>query len=161
MRLWLILSVVVVIIDQATKEWVKSILYEDEYIPISSFLNVVLAFNEGAAFSFLSDAGGWQRWLFIAIAIIISGVLYNWLTKLHKKEWPTAIALALILGGAWGNLIDRALYGKVTDFIDIYYGQYHWPAFNVADSAIFLGVFMMLYCLFRCEVPNRHLSNLK
>lgn len=158
MRRWLLLSVVVVVIDQAAKDWVKSILYEDEYIPISSYLNLVLAYNEGAAFSFLSDAGGWQRWLFVVLALVISAVLYNWLTKLEKKDLTTAISLCLILGGAWGNLIDRVLYGKVTDFIDLYYGEWHWPAFNVADSAISAGVVLMLYCLFRYKAPDKHIG---
>jgi signal peptidase II len=158
MRRWLLLSVVVVVIDQATKWWVKSILYEDEYIPISSFLNLVLAYNEGAAFSFLNDAGGWQRWLFVVLALVISAVLYNWLTKLEKKDLPTAISLVLILGGAWGNLVDRVYYGKVTDFIDLYYGDWHWPAFNVADGAISAGVILMLYCLFRFKAPDKHIG---
>ena len=149
MRRWLWLSAVVVVLDQATKSWVKSILFEEEYIPLSGFLNLVLAYNKGAAFSFLSGAGGWQRWLFVVLALVISAVLYNWLRKLERDERATAVSLALILGGAWGNLIDRILFGKVTDFIDLYYAEWHWPAFNVADSAISAGVALMLLCLFR------------
>jgi signal peptidase II len=100
--------------------------------------------NTGAAFSFLSDAGGWQRWLFAALAIIISGVLAVWLARLQKHETLLAVALSLVLGGAIGNLIDRVAYGYVIDFLDVYYQDWHWPAFNIADSAITLGVILML-----------------
>jgi signal peptidase II len=100
--------------------------------------------NTGAAFSFLSEAGGWQRWLFAGLAVAISTAIAVWLTRLKKHETLLAVALALILGGAVGNLIDRLVYGYVIDFLDVYYESWHWPAFNIADSAITLGVMLML-----------------
>jgi signal peptidase II len=100
--------------------------------------------NTGAAFSFLSDAGGWQRWLFAGLAVGMSIVISVWLTRLKPNETFIAIALSLILGGAIGNLVDRLAYGYVIDFLDIYYGNWHWPAFNIADSAITVGVVLML-----------------
>lgn len=154
MRVWLWLSLLVVALDQGSKYWVQSAMTEEEYLPLTGFFNLLLVYNEGAAFSFLSGAGGWQRWFFVALAVVISMVLYNWLVGLGKEERATAAALALILGGAWGNLIDRLLNGKVTDFIDLYYGTWHWPAFNLADSAITLGVVLMLLGLLRGPGKN-------
>jgi signal peptidase II len=113
-------------------------------IPITSFFKLTYVRNTGAAFSFLSDAGGWQRWLFAVLAILISIIIAVWLTRLKKQETLLAVALSLILGGAMGNLIDRLAYGYVIDFLDVYYQTWHWPAFNVADSAITLGVMLML-----------------
>ncbi|MBU0499800.1 MAG: lipoprotein signal peptidase [Gammaproteobacteria bacterium] len=144
MRVWLWLTLLVVALDQGSKYGVQSSMTEDEYLPLTGFFNLLLVYNEGAAFSFLSDAGGWQRWFFVGLALVISLVLYNWLDNLKRHERSAAAALALILGGAWGNLIDRVLFGRVTDFIDLYYGTWHWPAFNLADSAITLGVVMLL-----------------
>ena len=149
MRRWLWLSLPILLLDQGSKYWVRSFLFEEESVPLSPFLNLVLVYNEGAAFSFLSGAGGWQRWIFIILALVITVVLTHWLGRLGREELSTAVALTLILGGAWGNLADRVLYGKVTDFIDFYYGEWHWPAFNVADAAITLGVVLMLLSLFR------------
>jgi signal peptidase II len=100
--------------------------------------------NTGAAFSFLSDAGGWQRWLFAGLAVGMSILISVWLTRLKPNETFIAIALSLILGGAIGNLVDRLAYGYVIDFLDIYYGNWHWPANNIADSAITVGVVIML-----------------
>ena len=105
---------------------------------------MTLAHNYGAAFSFLSDAGGWQRWLFTGLALVVTVVLIVWLFRLPAKEKLTAAALGLIIGGAVGNLIDRIMNGYVVDFIDVYYLDWHWPAFNVADSAITGGVILML-----------------
>ncbi len=113
-------------------------------IPITSFFKLTYVRNTGAAFSFLSDAGGWQRWFFAVLAILISIIIAVWLTRLKKQETLLAVALSLILGGAMGNLIDRLAYGYVIDFLDVYYQTWHWPAFNVADSAITLGVILML-----------------
>ncbi|OGT90521.1 MAG: signal peptidase II [Gammaproteobacteria bacterium RIFOXYA12_FULL_61_12] len=149
MRVWLWLSLLVVALDQGTKYWVQSAMTEEEYLPLTGFFNLLLVYNEGAAFSFLSGAGGWQRWFFVGLALVISLVLYNWLDNLKRHERSAAAALTLILGGAWGNLIDRALYGRVTDFIDLYYGTWHWPAFNLADSAITLGVVILLMGLMK------------
>lgn len=146
---WLWLALAVILLDQASKLWVLAVFEDYEVLPVTGFFNLVLVYNEGAAFSFLADAGGWQRWFFIGLALIISVVLYRWLGQLKPGERLTAAALSLILGGAWGNLIDRVLYAKVVDFLDFYYQQWHWPAFNLADSAITLGVALMLVALFR------------
>ena len=108
------------------------------------YFNLTYVHNTGAAFSFLSEAGGWQRWFFAGLAILISAVIAVWLARLKQHETLLAMALSLVLGGAIGNLIDRLVYGYVIDFLDVYYGNWHWPAFNIADSAITLGVILML-----------------
>lgn len=107
--------------------------------------NLTLLYNKGAAFSFLANAGGWQRWFFLILTTAVSIFIYFWLRKLKPHQRLQYTALALILGGAIGNLIDRAIYGYVIDFIDVYYGSYHWPAFNIADSAITIGAFLLIY----------------
>jgi signal peptidase II len=107
--------------------------------------NFTLIYNEGAAFSFLSNAGGWQRWAFTALSIVISIVLIVWLKTLDRNKRVLAAGLAFILGGAIGNVIDRILYGHVIDFIDVYYKSHHWPAFNLADSAITLGACLLIF----------------
>jgi signal peptidase II len=108
------------------------------------FFKLTYVHNTGAAFSFLSEAGGWQRWFFAALALVISGVIAVWLARLKHDETLLAVALSLVLGGAIGNLIDRLVYGYVIDFLDVYYQTWHWPAFNIADSAITIGVILML-----------------
>lgn len=140
---WLGLSVLVVIADQITKFAVSSHLSMHEEVPVFSFFNITLAHNEGAAFSFLAGAGGWQRWFFTLIAVSVSGVLFFWLKRLEKHEKWLACALTLILGGAIGNLYDRVTLGYVVDFLHFFWNQYHFPAFNVADSAITVGAFML------------------
>jgi signal peptidase II len=141
---WLWLSLIALILDQWSKIVIDKSMSLYESIIISPFFNLTYVRNPGAAFSFLSDAGGWQRWFFAAMALIISGILVVWLYRLKKHETLLAVALALVLGGAIGNLIDRLAYGYVIDFLDVYYQNWHWPAFNVADMAISLGVFLML-----------------
>lgn len=156
---WLWLSALVIIADQLGKLAAVRFLVQYEPYPFLPYFNFSLAFNEGAAFSFLSDAGGWQRWGFSAFAVAISIFILFWIRKLGAKERLLAISLALVLGGAVGNVIDRALYGRVTDFIDWYYysgdaclplffrlndATCHWPTFNLADSAIFLGAALMI-----------------
>ncbi len=149
---WLWLSVVVIVLDQVTKQMVTDSLHLYQSIPVFPSLNLVLAHNSGAAFSFLSDAGGWQRWFFSVIAIVISIVIVVWITRLKKNELWLAVALSLVLGGAIGNVWDRIAHGYVIDFIDVYYGEWHWPAFNVADSAICIGaVLLILDALFNKE----------
>ncbi|MCU0970845.1 MAG: signal peptidase II [Gammaproteobacteria bacterium] len=118
---WLILSVLVLVADQATKQWVLAALQP-----------------------FLATASGWQRWFFIALAVVITAVLVGWLAKLQPHERITAAGLSLVAGGAVGNLVDRLLYGHVVDFLDFYWRSWHWPAFNVADSAITIGVALLL-----------------
>ncbi len=141
---WLWLSGLVVALDQISKLAVVKAMNLYESIPLIPYFNLTYVHNTGAAFSFLSDAGGWQRWLFAILAAAISIILIIWLAKLQKHETLLAASLALILGGAIGNLIDRIAYGYVIDFLDVYYQSWHWPAFNIADSAITLGVILML-----------------
>ena len=141
---WLWLSLLVLILDQASKLAVDASMQLYESIPLLPYFNLTYAHNTGAAFSFLAHAGGWQRWLFAGLAIVISSIIYVWLMRLQKHETLMATALSLVLGGAIGNLIDRVAYGYVIDFLDVYYKQWHWPAFNIADSAICIGVGLML-----------------
>lgn len=141
---WLWLSLLAVILDQGSKLAIASSMQLYESIQIMPFFKLTYVHNTGAAFSFLSEAGGWQRWFFAGLALAISVVITVWLTRLKKHETLLAVALALVLGGAVGNLIDRLAYGYVIDFLDVYYESWHWPAFNVADSAITLGVILML-----------------
>lgn len=141
---WLWLSGLVIGLDQLTKWWADTTLNLYEPVPILPFFNLTLMYNTGAAFSFLAGAGGWQRWFFLIVSLIISIVLVVWISRLREGEGRLALALALILGGAVGNLIDRALHGYVIDFLDFYYGQWHWPAFNLADSAITIGAILLI-----------------
>ena len=147
--LYLLLAAGIVVFDQATKYWVLSNFHPYERLDLLPVFALTLVFNEGAAFSFLSDAGGWQRWLFISLSTIISIVLVAWLARLKATERMSGVALALVLGGAVGNLVDRVRYGYVVDFIDVHWEQWHWPAFNIADSAIVIGVFILLVVSFR------------
>jgi len=141
---WLWLSLLAIILDQASKLVVDNTMQLYESIPLVPYFNLTYVHNTGAAFSFLSEAGGWQRWFFAAMALVISAVLAAWLSRLQKTEKLLAIALSLVLGGAIGNLIDRLAYGYVIDFLDVYYQNWHWPAFNIADSAITVGVGLLL-----------------
>lgn len=141
---WLWLTVVVVICDQISKQLVVEALALHEAVPVMPSVNVMLAHNTGAAFSFLSSASGWQRWFFIVLALVVSIVLMVWLRRLTAGQHLQASALALILGGALGNVWDRLVYGYVIDFIDVYYGVWHWPVFNIADSAITVGAVLLI-----------------
>jgi signal peptidase II len=141
---WLLMSCVIVVLDLWTKEIASDALTLYRPVELTSWLNMTLAHNYGAAFSFLSDAGGWQRWLFTGLASVVTLVLIVWLLRLPAEEKLTAAALGLIIGGAVGNLIDRIINGYVVDFNDVYYKTWHWPAFNVADSAITCGVILLL-----------------
>lgn len=140
---WLSLSILVIIADQVTKYLVSNQLSLHQDIPVLSFFSITLAHNEGAAFSFLAGAGGWQRWFFTGIAVTVSTVLFIWLKRLEKNEKWLACALTLILGGAIGNLYDRVSLGYVVDFLHFYWNNWHFPAFNVADSAITVGAIML------------------
>lgn len=148
---WLWLSVVVIVLDQFTKALATDHLLMHDPVPVLPLFNLTLMHNTGAAFSFLSQAGGWQRWFFVAIAIIVSGALTAWLRQLQRHQAWLAMALALVLGGALGNVWDRIMLGYVVDFIDLYYGDWHWPAFNIADSAITIGAVMLLIDAVRGE----------
>lgn len=141
---WLWVSVVVLLLDQCTKLLADAMLVLHQPVAVVPYLSMYKAYNSGAAFSFLGDASGWQRWFFVALAMIVIGVLVVWLRRLPAHEVRTSLALSLILGGAAGNLIDRLVYGYVIDFIDVYYDSWHWPAFNVADAAISVGAFLLL-----------------
>jgi len=145
---WLVLSAVVIVLDQLTKQWVSKLLVFGEVIPVMPSFNLVLAHNAGAAFSFLAGAGGWQRGFFIGIAVVAAVVIVHLLRK-HHEEKLFSLALALILGGALGNLIDRILLGHVVDFLDFYVQGYHWPAFNVADMAITGGAGLLIWDSFK------------
>ena len=141
---WLLVSAVVVLLDWHTKQLASR--YLELYRPeeVFSWLNMTLAHNYGAAFSFLADAGGWQRWFFVVLAVGVSLVLLVWLIRLPRREWLTGLGLGLILGGAVGNVADRIRLGYVVDFIDVHFSGWHYPAFNVADSAITCGVVLLL-----------------
>ncbi|MDH5370195.1 MAG: signal peptidase II [Gammaproteobacteria bacterium] len=141
---WIWLAVVVVILDQITKYIASTSLEMLQPVAVMPMFNWTLMHNTGAAFSFLADAGGWQRWFFAIVALVVSTVIVLWLKRLEQHEKWQAIALALILGGAIGNVIDRIWLGYVVDFIQVYYQQWYWPAFNIADSAISIGVAMLI-----------------
>ena len=145
---WLALAAVVLILDQISKAWILENFRHLERLSVTSFFNLVLVFNPGASFSFLADAGGWQKWFFVGLALMISLWLLSLLRK-HAQERLLPTALSLILGGALGNVIDRLRFGAVVDFLDFHLAGYHWPAFNVADSAITVGVALMLWHQFR------------
>lgn len=146
---WLALSLTIVAVDQVTKLWAAAALRLYEPLPVLPSFNLTLLYNRGAAFSFLSNAGGWQRWVLSALAAAVSVWLVLWLQRLPAAQRWTAAAVSLVLGGALGNLVDRVVHGHVIDFIDVYYGEWHWPAFNVADSAITVGVALLLVEMFR------------
>lgn len=155
MKGWLWLALLVLLLDQASKWAVLLSLNPHEVIEVLPNLNLTLAFNEGAAFSLLAGAGGWQRWFFVALALGMSALLTLWLLRLRSHERLQAVALALIIGGALGNLIDRLWLGRVVDFIQVYLPFIPlplfnpWPAFNLADSAISIGVILLLLATWR------------
>ena len=152
--LWIGLSIVVIILDQISKLVVLDTIPHRSSIRVNDFLNWVLVFNPGAAFSFLADGAGWQKWFFIAIGLIATIVMI-WLLFRHAKQSIFCFSISMILGGAVGNLIDRFTHGAVVDFIDVYYRQYHWPAFNLADSAITLGTFLLILDELRRVIKQR------
>ncbi len=144
MRKWLAISGVVLVLDQLTKYFVSRAFALYESVEITSFFNLVLVHNRGAAFSFLSEAGGWQRSFFIVLALVASGWIV-WLLRKHPQETLFCFALSLVLGGALGNVIDRVLFGAVVDFLDFHAFGYHWPAFNVADMGISCGAVLLIW----------------
>lgn len=144
---WFWISALILILDQWTKWLAESNLGHYERLEILPFFNLTLAYNPGAAFSILADAEGWQRWFFTVIALVVSVIISIWLLRL-KGERLLALGLALILGGALGNVIDRLLYGHVIDFLDFHWAGYHFPAFNVADSAITVGAACLILDIF-------------
>lgn len=140
--LWI--TLIVLIADQWTKTAIVDSMQLYQSIQITGFFNFTYVHNYGAAFSFLHDASGWQRWFFAAIAIVVSGLILYWLKQTSRGQLRLPIAFTLILGGAIGNVYDRLVHGYVIDFLDFYYQQWHWPAFNIADSAIFLGAALLI-----------------
>lgn len=140
---WWLLAIIVIVLDQASKLAIVARLTYGQVIPVFAHFNLVLAHNPGAAFSFLSDQSGWQRHFFTVLAIVVSCVIAVILRK-HHAETRFAAAMSLIMGGAIGNVVDRISYGYVIDFLDVYWNNSHWPAFNIADSAICIGAGLML-----------------
>ncbi|WDY57392.1 signal peptidase II [Pseudomonas sp. PSKL.D1] len=150
---WLWLSLVVLVLDQATKLYFNNALtMYQQIVVIPDYFSWTLAYNTGAAFSFLADSSGWQRWLFALIAVVVSAVLVVWLKRLGRNETWLAVALALVLGGAIGNLYDRVVLGHVVDFILVHWKNTHYfPAFNLADSAITVGAVMLALDMFKSK----------
>ncbi|QPG06496.1 signal peptidase II [Salinimonas marina] len=140
--LWL--SVVVFVLDQWTKYTVLGSMDLYQSVQVTSFFNLTYVHNYGAAFSFLHDADGWQRWFFTGIAAVVSTLILWWLKNTPRDQILLPVAYTLVLGGALGNVYDRLVHGYVIDFLDFYVGQWHWPAFNLADSAIFLGAILLI-----------------
>ena len=145
---WLWVSLVVIVSDQAAKQVAEALLTPHQAVNLFPYFDWYLTYNTGAAFSFLADAGGWQRWLFTVIAIVISFVIVKWIRKLPAEETLTAASLGLILGGAIGNLIDRVYLGHVIDYIQVWLGSYPFPAFNIADASISVGAVLLVLSSF-------------
>ena len=140
---WLILAIILILADQFTKTLIVGYYKLGDSTPVTSFFNIVRAHNTGAAFSFLAGAGGWQRWFFTGIGAIAT-IFILWMLRSHHAQKLFSFALACILGGAIGNVIDRLIHGYVVDFLDFYYGTWHFPAFNIADSAITIGAVCLI-----------------
>ena len=151
---WLWLSILVLVLDQLVKWWVIQEFALYQQLSVLPFFSLTLAYNPGAAFSFLGDASGWQRWFLSGVAIVVSILLVGWLKQLRINENWQACSLSLILGGALGNLIDRMVSGQVTDFLLFYYKNWYFPAFNLADTAITIGAAMLVLDMFR-ESPGK------
>ncbi|NQZ26535.1 MAG: signal peptidase II [Colwellia sp.] len=152
---WLWLTLLCLIIDQVSKQWVAGTFDYRETLSVLPFFNLTYVHNPGAAFSFLADQGGWQRWFFTAIAAIASIVFLVWMAKTPKQQRLLSIAFALILSGAVGNLIDRVLFGYVIDFLDFHWAGFHFAAFNIADSVIFIGAALMIFESFTNKEDNQ------
>ncbi|AWL12672.1 Signal peptidase II [Saliniradius amylolyticus] len=146
---WLWIALLVLVADQVTKQMVVKYMDLYQTIEVIPMFNLTYVHNYGAAFSFLSNAGGWQRWLFTLIAVVISGLILYWLKQSRREQALLPCAFTLILGGALGNVVDRLMFGYVIDFLDFYYQQWHWPAFNIADSAICVGAVLLVIDAFR------------
>ncbi len=150
---WLMISTVVFFFDLISKNMVVSSLAPMQHVNITSFFDLVLFYNQGAAFSFLADAGGWQKYFFSFMAIFASIVILVLISK-HSGQKLFCLALSLVLGGALGNLHDRVMLGHVVDFLLFYYKDYYWPAFNLADSSICVGVALLLYDNMNKKLPQ-------
>ncbi|HEB86669.1 MAG TPA: lipoprotein signal peptidase [Gammaproteobacteria bacterium] len=152
---WLWLSGLVIVLDQISKYMAGQMLKMFQPLAVMPMFNLTLMHNTGAAFSFLSGAGGWQRWFFTLIAAVVSIIIFTWIRRLGSGQHLQAAALSLVLGGALGNVIDRLLLGHVVDFIQIYYDRWYWPAFNLADSAITLGVGLLILDTLLHRAPSK------
>ncbi|SFX55089.1 signal peptidase II [Marinospirillum alkaliphilum DSM 21637] len=150
---WLLLAGVLLALDLISKAWVSNSLFYGQRIEVLPVFDLVLLHNSGAAFSFLADAGGWQRWFFVLLAVVASLFIYGWLNRLQPGEKLTALALALILGGAIGNLHDRFFYGYVVDFLAFHWNQRYFPAFNIADAGITVGAVLLIWQSFFGQQP--------
>jgi signal peptidase II len=146
---WFALAITIILLDQLSKYWASHDLMPYQPKAILPMFNLTLAYNTGAAFSFLHTSGSWHRWVLAGFSLVMSVALSVWIVRTAAVMRLQLVALSLILGGAIGNLIDRASYGYVVDFIDVYYKNYHWPVFNLADSAICLGAFLLFWDMVR------------
>ncbi|MFQ3345728.1 MAG: signal peptidase II [Porticoccaceae bacterium] len=153
---WFFLTALIVVADQLTKAWIVTDFSYGQGRVITDFFNLVHVHNYGAAFSFLSDAGGWQRWFFTILSSVVSVVIVVWITRLPRQRWLESLALALILGGALGNLYDRVFLGYVVDFLDFHWSGRHFPAFNVADSGITVGAFLLILDTFISDQDSKN-----
>lgn len=145
---WLLISLMIVLLDQGSKHWATANFMSYDAVPILPGINLTLAYNKGVAFSLLSHIGNaWHRWVLAGFSLIMSGLIVYWIFSLPKQAKGELLALSLILGGAVGNLYDRARVGYVIDFIDVFYKKYHWPVFNVADIAICIGTILLALAL--------------
>ena len=158
---WLLLSLVVIALDQLTKWWVLTSLPEYTAVPVIEGLwNWYRTYNTGAAFSFLAGGGGWQKWFFTVLAIGICSLLTWWLSKTPRRDWRTALPFALVIGGALGNIIDRQIHGHVVDFIQWHWREHYWPAFNIADMAVVGGAIgIALFGLLQGKQAQRSASD--
>lgn len=146
-----VLALLVIALDQYTKMWASNELVYRVPVEVTAWFDLMLAHNTGAAFSFLASAGGWQRWFLAAVALLVSVFVAVWLTRLEPQQRLLGVSLGLILGGGLGNLVDRVTLGYVVDFISWHYQSWYWPAFNIADSAIFCGAILLLWDSFFSE----------
>ncbi len=158
MKKWhyIIISLIICLLDQLSKYFVLNNLEPYSSIAIMPAVDFTLVFNTGSAFSFLSNSGSWHLWFFLLFSLIMSVVIFIWIMQTPLLQSRQLLSLSFILGGAVGNLIDRIHYGHVIDFIDLYYNKYHWPAFNIADSAICIGAIILLFSL-----NSKNLSSVK
>lgn len=152
---WLWLAGLVIVLDLGTKAMATAMLSYGNPVPVMPMFNLTLLHNTGAAFSFLAGASGWQRWFFVTLAVVVSVFLVRWLKQLKADETWSAIAIVLILGGALGNVYDRVVHGYVVDFLHFYWNDYHFPAFNIADTAITIGAGMMILDIFRSSGKSK------
>jgi len=144
LRFWLLIAVAVIVFDHITKYLITANIDYQDFVPLAPFFSLVLVHNHGAAFSMLADAGGWQRWFFIGVGIVATVIIVRQLRR-HRNEPRMSLALALLLGGALGNVIDRVVLGYVVDFLYFHWGEWAFPAFNVADSAITVGAALLIW----------------